>query len=146
VEGTWRYDDDVPVHAKGPYDLRWTRDIHSGQRELDELRYLKRLLQEQEAEKERLLNKIVEFEARFPSSAEHGFLGLSCVEKDGALLVDDVLPDGPADRAHIKRGDRILAVEGVPVKTDDDLGKRLQKRTKGEDITLRIDRDGWRQD
>jgi S1-C subfamily serine protease len=43
------------------------------------------------------------------------WLGVYCQDVDGAVVVMDVARGGPADRADVRRGDRILAVDGEPV-------------------------------
>jgi carboxyl-terminal processing protease len=39
-------------------------------------------------------------------------IGLALVQRGAALIVASLLPDGPAARAGIRRGDRLLAIEG----------------------------------
>ncbi len=43
-------------------------------------------------------------------------VGLFLRERSGALYVDDLMVGGPADRAGLKRGDRIVAIDGVAAK------------------------------
>jgi S1-C subfamily serine protease len=59
------------------------------------------------------------------------------LQTDGAVGVDQVLADGPADRAGVKAGDRIVAVDGVPIRDVDTLyrvlgGERIGRRVRVE--------------
>lgn len=49
-----------------------------------------------------------------------------------------VTPDGPADRAGIRAGDVILAIEGRPVTQPDELVVAIRARTPGEAVLLRV--------
>ena len=74
------------------------------------------------------------------------------------LLIQDVLPNGPADKAGLlplRRdvvtgdlilGDRILSVDGQEVSTFGELEGALRKRKVGDKVKLGIDRDGKKQD
>jgi len=67
--------------------------------------------------------------------------GLKLGSKRG-VLVNDVSPGGPADRAGIRRGDVILEFEGTEVKDADHLQSLVAGRDPGSPATLRIHRDG----
>ena len=67
--------------------------------------------------------------------------------KDPRLLVVEVFPGGPADKAGIRSRDVILAVNGDPVRGGFDAAslfhRLLEKHlTKSPDMTFRIERDG----
>jgi S1-C subfamily serine protease len=53
------------------------------------------------------------------------WLGVTTDEAHGHLMVSAVTPEGPADRAGLKRGDMILGVGGAPVNHLPDLYRRL---------------------
>lgn len=55
--------------------------------------------------------------------------------------INSVLPDFPAGAAGIRAGDRISAVNGVPVKTWNDLVAQINPRPE-ENITVTVTRDG----
>jgi len=69
--------------------------------------------------------------------------GLS--QANGAL-VGEVSPDTPAARAGVKRGDVILAVNGQPVGSANDLRLRISQTAPGTNVKLQIWREGKTQD
>ena len=56
----------------------------------------------------------------------------------GGVLVSDVYQNSPADRAGVKRGDVVLAVEGTSVTTLSDYQDALAEFTTGDRITLKL--------
>ena len=54
------------------------------------------------------------------------------------VLVVEVAPDGPADRAGVQPGDVIVAVDGRPVETVEDLLGALRRHDPGSQVTIRI--------
>jgi periplasmic serine protease, Do/DeqQ family len=60
---------------------------------------------------------------------------------DGAL-VSDVMPNSPAEKAGIQRGDVIKRFQGVPVKTPDELSKAVRKQVAGDVAKIEIVREG----
>lgn len=58
------------------------------------------------------------------------------------VAVGDVTKDGPADKAGLKAGDVISAVNGTQVATPDELVKLVQAAKPGDKLTLSIVRDG----
>lgn len=61
------------------------------------------------------------------------------------VLVNSVDPDGPAERAGIKTGDIITAVNGVRVDTSNGLRNHIAGTAPGTDVTLTLQRDGKEQ-
>jgi len=49
-----------------------------------------------------------------------------------------VTPGGPAERAGIRAGDVILAIDGRPVTASDELVVAIRARTPGDAVTLRV--------
>ena len=70
-------------------------------------------------------------------------IGAVMVEEEGKLIVVDLVPDGPADKAGLKPGDTILAVDGEPVE-----GLSIQEGTErirgpsGTEVVLKVEREG----
>jgi serine protease Do len=62
---------------------------------------------------------------------------------DGAL-VGDVVPDGPADKAGIKRGDVVVAVNGKPVRDNTQVRNLVAEGDPGKPISLELLRNGAR--
>jgi serine protease Do len=60
---------------------------------------------------------------------------------DGAL-VSDVVPDSPAEKAGVQRGDIIRKAGNVAVKSPDDLSNAVRKQSAGDSLKLEILRDG----
>lgn len=61
--------------------------------------------------------------------------------KEGALI-GDVVPDTPAQKAGIKRGDVIIAVDGKEVKTPTELRHQILNKKVGQKVMITLIRDG----
>lgn len=64
-------------------------------------------------------------------------------KKQPAVRIKQVLPGTPASAAGLRKGDRILAIDGQPVGNVQEMLRRLSDRAAGEEITLSINRH-WR--
>jgi C-terminal processing protease CtpA/Prc len=73
---------------------------------------------------------------------ERGWLGVRVVETDGRLEVVVVEPKGPAELAKIKESDIILKIDGKDIMSGEALSSEIRSRKPGQDITVRIERDG----
>ncbi|MAZ93288.1 MAG: hypothetical protein CMF58_02635 [Lentimicrobiaceae bacterium] len=62
--------------------------------------------------------------------------------ENNGLGVGGVTPDGPAYVAGMKKGDRIIAIEGMPVTNIYDYMARLKKLKPGQRVSVDIMRDG----
>jgi serine protease Do len=66
----------------------------------------------------------------------------------GAIVVESqdgepsIISNSPADKAGIKVGDIILELDGKKINTDDTLTKIIQNYFPGDQVTLKILRDG----
>ena len=58
------------------------------------------------------------------------------------LFVAEVLPDGPAAQAGLAAGDLIMAIDGQPVASPEDLVNALQGHTPGEVVMLTVQKGG----
>jgi S1-C subfamily serine protease len=63
-----------------------------------------------------------------PSGAAHPWLGINTNEQRGRLVVGQVTPGGPAEKAGVSRGDEIVGVDGVAAKTLADLYRQIWAR------------------
>ncbi|MBS1856292.1 MAG: DegQ family serine endoprotease [Acidobacteria bacterium] len=66
-------------------------------------------------------------------------------EPRGALVAN-VTPDSPADRAGLKRGDIILALNGAPMGDSRDLSLKVSMMAPGTPVKLTVFRDGREQE
>jgi len=73
--------------------------------------------------------------------ARLGVEGDDRVAGPGAL-VGRVVPGGPADAAGIRAGDRIVTIDGEPVRSFRALQGEIGTRSPGDTVTLGIERDG----
>ncbi|WP_088280201.1 S1C family serine protease [Ideonella sp. A 288] len=80
------------------------------------------------------------------AGSHRAWLGLNCVEDEGAVRVVRVTADSPADTAGLQRGDRILRIDDVEVQALDSLWKALWRGgPPARQVRLEIQRDGARQ-
>ncbi len=69
-------------------------------------------------------------------------LGLRVLDDEGKVLVMDVDERGPAAKAGVKSGDRVLDLGGVPITWSPGFAMELLKRSAGVDVGLRVEREG----
>jgi len=60
---------------------------------------------------------------------------------DHGVVVSEVVPGGPADKAGLRRGDVITEVDGVSVKTGDNLVNKVAATPVGRKVAIRYVRD-----
>jgi polyhydroxyalkanoate synthesis regulator phasin len=71
------------------------------------------------------------------------YLGVYSMPNDeGSLVIRDVIPDTPAERAGLKRNDVILSFAGKTPKTSEELAADIRSRKPGEKVEVRIRREG----
>lgn len=70
------------------------------------------------------------------------WLGVAYQLSDEGALVVDVLLDSPAAAADVRRGDLIVAVDGVAVSPEQPLTALIQGYRPGDEATLTLYRDG----
>lgn len=72
-----------------------------------------------------------------PSTPPRPWLGVNLQELDGKLVVGHLALDGPGDRAGIRRGDWVTALDGIPVHDLADFYRTLWRRGEAG-ITVRL--------
>ena len=75
-------------------------------------------------------------------SSSRAWLGMNCVEHDGAVRVIRVSRDSPAEDAGLLPGDRIVSIDGVAVSQLEVLYKTLWRSAVQRDVVLEIRRLG----
>ena len=63
--------------------------------------------------------------------------GLS-LARDHGVIVSDVVPDGPADRAGLKRRDIILSLDGEKIVSAAQMENHIFRRQAGDELELRV--------
>ena len=61
------------------------------------------------------------------------------------VYVVDVVKGGPAEKAGLQAGDRIVSIDGTEIASRDDLGTLMQKHAAGDTLSISIARDGQMQ-
>ncbi len=82
-------------------------------------------------------------EMQIRTQGEYGGVGLEVVDQDGFVTVVAPIPGGPSARAGIRRGDRIVEVDGVSIRgkrTDDAVD--LLRGKPGDPVEMGIERFG----
>ncbi len=87
--------------------------------------------------------KFVSDEIKEKGKVERGWLGVSIgMDEDGRVIIGDVDPESPAELAGIRVGDVILSIDGEKVTTSEMLASEIRKKRPGQDIDLKVERDG----
>ena len=74
--------------------------------------------------------------------AEHAYLGVSIDATASAARIAEVRPSTPAQRAGLKAGDVVTAVDGKSIASGDDLTRAIDSHKPGDTITLEYRRGG----
>ncbi len=74
----------------------------------------------------------------------HAYLGVQVGDGPGGTgaTIDGVTPGSPAEKAGLRVGDIVTAVDGTPIANADDLSSRINADQPGQKITLAITRGG----
>ncbi len=72
------------------------------------------------------------------SRPPRAWVGIYCYKIGDHVLIAGILPGTPAERAGLKAGDLILAVDGANVSDRGSLYESIWKRAPGDEITLQI--------
>ena len=78
-----------------------------------------------------------------PATAGSGWLGIAADDTlvTGRLVVVEVAPDGPAAKAGIRPQDMLLAMNGTPLQTGDELAATLAAIAPGQQVKMVVGRD-----
>lgn len=74
--------------------------------------------------------------------AEHGFLGIRYVFREGVAEIDSVLPGTPAAALELRPGDHVISIDGAPIRAASELQERIYNSHPGAQPSLVIERDG----
>jgi putative serine protease PepD len=75
----------------------------------------------------------------------HAYLGVASGNtQQGGALVGQVTAGGPAQKAGLQQGDRIIALDSQPIHSPDDLSAAVNDRKPGEQVTITVERNGAR--
>ena len=77
---------------------------------------------------------------------ERAFLGVSngTSNDQSGSVVSSVTPGGPADKAGLQPGDKIVAIDGRPISSSDDVSAAVAARRPGEQAKVTVIRGGNR--
>jgi putative serine protease PepD len=75
----------------------------------------------------------------------HAYLGVASGNtQQGGALVGQVTGGGPAQKAGLQQGDRIISLDSQPIHSPDDLSAAVNDRKPGEKVTVTVERGGSR--
>jgi S1-C subfamily serine protease len=78
-----------------------------------------------------------------PSAPSRPWLGVNLRELDGKLVISRVASDGPSDKAGVRHGDQVTAIDGAPVHELADFYRTLWRRgDAGVTVRLSLTRQG----
>jgi putative serine protease PepD len=72
----------------------------------------------------------------------HAYLGVGVAPADGGVAVSEIKPGTPAAAAGLEVGDVITAAAGASVSSSADLQKAVDARKPGDEVSLRLVREG----
>ena len=78
---------------------------------------------------------------RVVSRPPRPWLGLYTLPREGGVVIDGFAPTGPARESGLRRGDRILSVNGVTVASQEEFYEQLWRGRAGDVIRLAVQRE-----
>jgi putative serine protease PepD len=76
---------------------------------------------------------------------ERPYLGLTSAAGQAGVEVAEVVPGGPAARAGVRAGDRVVSVDGQPVSEPGDVTDALDGHEPGDSVEVEVERGGTRE-
>ena len=76
------------------------------------------------------------------NTTQRGFLGAVLADAKSGIVVDQVWPGGPAEKAGLQKGDLITTAKSSEVTAAGDLHKLTAKMKSGDRLVLTVKRDG----
>jgi len=73
-------------------------------------------------------------------------IGVSIADGAGGVVIEEVQPDSPADKAGLKRSDIIVEFDGEHVRSARQFGRLVQETPAGRTVKATVTRDGQRKD
>jgi serine protease Do len=74
---------------------------------------------------------------------ERGWLGVGIGQNDnGQTQIGSIDPDSPAELAKLQPGDIVLKIGDRDISSPDVLASEIRKKKPGQDVTLKVERDG----
>jgi len=87
--------------------------------------------------------KAVTSEIKEKGKVRRGWLGVLIADnEEGRVEITDVSEESPAELAKLKEGDIVLQIEGKDVTNSQMLASEIRKKKPGQDVTLKIEREG----
>ena len=76
---------------------------------------------------------------------KHAYLGISTgAAAQGGAAVGSLISGGPAAKAGLRKGDRVVEIAGTPVREPDDVSAVVNGRRPGDKVRVVVERDGQR--
>jgi len=87
--------------------------------------------------------KFVSDQIEEKGKVERGWLGIAIdLDEKGRIEITEVDPETPADLAKLREGDVLLRIDDRPITSGEVLTSEVRRRRPGQDVTLKIERDG----
>jgi S1-C subfamily serine protease len=77
-------------------------------------------------------------------ASRRAWIGVNCLEREGDLEIVRVNPGSPADEAGLQAGDRLLALDGMPLTSLEAFYKALWRDAAERDVRIDVTRGGER--
>jgi putative serine protease PepD len=79
-------------------------------------------------------------------TVDRAYLGVqtspASAARNSGALVQDVVPDGPAERAGVRTGDIVIGVDGLTVGDPSDIAAAIADKKPGDEVEVKVQRSG----